>query len=102
MYHEKVHSLLYKKLKEQFDDPDYYFVNELTESINKAIDELPETYRETFQLSRFGEQTNQQIAQSLNVSIKTVEYRISQSLKILRVKLKDYLPLLSFLFGFPA
>ncbi len=99
IYHEKVHSLLYEKLKEQFDDPDFYFINELTENINKAISELPETYRETFQLSRFGEQTNQQIAQSLGISVKTVEYRISQSLKILRIKLKDYLPLLSFLFG---
>ncbi len=33
----------------------------------------------------------------LGVSVKTVEYRISQALKILRIKLKDYLPLLSFL-----
>ncbi|WP_195372538.1 MULTISPECIES: RNA polymerase sigma-70 factor [Parabacteroides] len=102
IYHERVHSLLYEKLKEQFDDPDFYFINELTENINKAISELPETYRETFHLSRFDELTNQQIALSLGVSIKTVEYRISQSLKILRLKLKDYLPLLSFLFGFPS
>ena len=102
LYHEKVHSILYEKLKEQFDEPDYYFVNELTENINKAISELPETYRETFHLSRFGELTNNQIANKLGVSIKTVEYRISQALKILRIKLKDYLPLLSFLFGFPS
>jgi hypothetical protein len=34
----------------------------------------------------------------LGVSIKTVEYRITQSLKILRVKLKDYLPFIMFLF----
>lgn len=102
LYHEKVHSILYEKLKEQFDEPDYYFVNELTENINKAISELPETYRETFHLSRFGDFTNNQIANKLGVSIKTVEYRISQSLKILRIKLKDYLPLLSFLFGFPS
>lgn len=102
LYHKKVHTLLYEKLKEQFEDPDYYFVNELTENINNAIKELPDTYRDTFTLSRFGEQTNVQIAEQLGVSVKTVEYRISQSLKILRVKLKDYLPLLSFLFGFPS
>jgi RNA polymerase sigma-70 factor (ECF subfamily) len=32
-----------------------------------------------------------QIAEELGISVKTVEYRITQTLKILRVKLKDYL-----------
>lgn len=96
-YHERIHNQIYDNLKDQFEDPDYYFVNELTENIRKAIEELPDTYRHTFTLSRFGEQTNVQIADKLGVSVKTVEYRISQALKILRVKLKDYLPLLSFL-----
>lgn len=99
LYHERIHTKIYDKLKNQFEDPDYYFVNELTERINKAIKELPETYRDTFVLSRFGDFTNSQIAIKQGISIKTVEYRISQSLRILRIKLKDYLPLLSFLFG---
>ena len=102
LYHERIHNHIYDKLKHQFEDPDYYFINELTEHINKAIKELPDTYRDTFALSRFGELTNTQIATKLGVSVKTVEYRISQALKILRVRLKDYLPLLSFLFGFPS
>ena len=95
---KRVHSLIYDKIKDQFENPDTYFVNELTENITKAIEELPENYRETFKLSRFGEQSNLQIAEALGVSIKTVEYRITQSLKILRVKLKDYLPFIMFLF----
>lgn len=98
LYHERVHGLIYDKLKDQFEDPDFYFVNELTENITKAIEELPENYRETFKLSRFGEMSNSQIAETLSVSVKTVEYRITQSLKILRVKLKDYLPFIMFLF----
>lgn len=102
LYHERIHNHIYEKIKDQFEDPDYYFVNDLTNNINKAIKELPENYRETFSLSRFGELTNVQIAKEQGISVKTVEYRISQSLKILRVKLKDYLPLLSFLFGFPS
>jgi len=93
-YHQRVHSLIYEKIKDQFEDPDYYLINELAEKIEKAISELPDNYRETFTLSRFGDRTNVQIAQELTISVKTVEYRISQSLKILRVKLKDYLPLL--------
>jgi RNA polymerase sigma-70 factor (ECF subfamily) len=97
-YHEQVHDRLYEKLKDQFEDPDYYLINELSENIQKAIRELPENYRQTFELSRFGEMSNLRIAQQLDVSVKTVEYRITQSLKILRIKLKDYLVLLFFLF----
>ena len=97
LYHEQVHNLLYEKLKDQFENPDYYMIRELSANIEKAIQELPENYRETFKLSRFGELSNAQIANHLNVSVKTVEYRITQSLKILRVKLKDYLPLVTFL-----
>lgn len=98
-YHERIHNLLSEKIKDQFEDPDYYFISELTENIRIAIESLPETYRETFTLSRFGEKTNTQIAEELGLSIKTVEYRISQSLKILRIKLKDYLPLLINILG---
>ena len=74
LYHERIHNHIYDKLKDQFEDPDYYFINELTEHINKAIKELPDTYRDTFALSRFGELTNTQIATKLGVSVKTVEY----------------------------
>lgn len=98
-YHERIHNQIYEKIKDQFEDPDYYFVNELTENIQKAIENLPETYRETFAMSRFGEKTNVQIAEKLGISVKTVEYRISQALKILRFKLKDYLPLLINILG---
>lgn len=55
LYHERIHNQIYEKIKDQFEDPDYYFVNELTENIQKAIENLPETYRETFAMSRFGE-----------------------------------------------
>jgi RNA polymerase sigma-70 factor (ECF subfamily) len=91
LYHERVHNLLYEKMKDRIDDPDYYLANELAAMIRKAVDELPENYREVFVRSRFGIATNTQIAEELGISVKTVEYRITQTLKILRVKLKDYL-----------
>ncbi len=97
LYHERIHNIIYDKLKEQFENPDYYMIDELSQNIKKAIEELPESYRETFKLSRFSDLTNMQIAEQMNVSVKTVEYRITQALKILRIKLKDYLYLLSFL-----
>jgi RNA polymerase sigma-70 factor (ECF subfamily) len=98
LYHERVHNALHEKLTEHLEDPDYYVINKLSSLIEEAIRGLPEKYRETFLLSRFGELSNLQIAGLQENSVKTVEYRITQSLKILRVKLKDYLPLIAFLF----
>ena len=40
-----------------------------------------------------------EIAEELNISSKTVDYRIQQALKQLRKELKDYLPLLLFFFA---
>ena len=46
-------------------------------------------------MNRFENRTYKEIAEELGISAKTVDYRIQQSLKILRVKLKDYLPLVA-------
>lgn len=98
-YRERVHARLYDYLTEQqIDDPDFYMVNELAIKINNAIEELPESYRRVFEMSRFEGLPNAQIAVALNISIKTVEYRITRSLKMLRIKLKDYFSLILFLF----
>ena len=78
----------------QYEDPDFYVVEELTRNIERALARLPETYREAFEMNRFLNMTYNEIAQKLNVSSKTVDYRIQQALKQLRVELKDYLPLL--------
>ena len=69
-------------------------VEELTRNIEAALARLPESYREAFEMNRFQNMTYNEIAQKLNVSSKTVDYRIQQALKLLRVELKDYLPLL--------
>ncbi|MDR2809668.1 MAG: RNA polymerase sigma-70 factor [Tannerellaceae bacterium] len=89
-YHKRVEDAIYEE-EEPFHDPDYYLVDELAEQIQKAIDMLPDTYRSTFQLSRFEHLTNVQIAKKLGVSIKTIEYRISQALKHLHHALRHYL-----------
>lgn len=84
---------LRERLHDQFESPDFYAVEELQEKIRTAVESLPETYREAFELNRFHNQTYEEIAARLNISPKTVDYRIQQSLKILRVRLKDFLPL---------
>lgn len=97
-YREQVRTDIYEKLKDELEDPNYYLIDELTEQIEKAIDELPVSYRETFSLSRLRDKTNAEIAALQNVSVKTVEYRITQSIKLLRVRLKNYLVDCGFLF----
>ena len=81
-------------MQSQYEDPDFYVVEELTRNIEAALARLPETYREAFEMNRFQNMTYHEIAKKLNVSSKTVDYRIQQALKLLRVELKDYLPLL--------
>ena len=69
---------------------------DLKEKLQEALNELPEKCRTVFQLSRFEELKYQEIADRLSISIKTVEAQMGKALRILRVKLVDYLPLIIF------
>lgn len=73
------------------DNTDFYVLEELMKNIDHAIDELPDNYKEAFKLNRFKNMTYKGIARKLDISSKTVDYRIQQALRILRIKLKDYL-----------
>lgn len=73
-------------------NPEELFTDEITEIVEKTIQELPEQTREVFIMSRRQGMTNLEIATRLDISIKGVEYHISKSLKSLRSKLSDYLP----------
>lgn len=75
-------------------------MEELMVKIEKAVMRLSESYRITFEMSRYQDKTYKEIAKELNVSIKLVEYRIQQALRLLRVELKDYLPLITIMFPY--
>ncbi len=79
-------------------DPDIYVASELQEKIRQAVDALPERCREIFVMSRFKGMKNDEIAENLNLSKRTVETQISNALAFLRRDLKEYAGLLSFLF----
>lgn len=72
---------------------------ELEKRIATALTFLPEQCRLIFKLSRFEELKYAEIADQLNLSIKTVENQMGKALKIMREQLKDYLPLLIILFN---
>ncbi|MFL3044209.1 MAG: RNA polymerase sigma factor [Candidatus Neomarinimicrobiota bacterium] len=77
----------------QLDNPAVRHDKESLESeIQNVVNEhLPDKCREIFILSRVNGLVNQDIADTLGLSRRTVENQLYRALKILRVKLKDYL-----------
>lgn len=68
--------------------------SELDQKIGDALMVLPEQCRLVFRMSRFEDLKYAEIAEQLNISIKTVENQIGKALKIMREELKEYLPIL--------
>ncbi|MDR0575897.1 MAG: RNA polymerase sigma-70 factor [Tannerella sp.] len=78
--------------------PQELFVSDIQKIVNSTLERLPKQTRLIFQLSRIENKTAGEIANELGVSIKTVEYHITKSLSALRKNLKDYLPVILFLY----
>lgn len=95
-HHEKIRWIemryQYESLARMGDD--YLEINELKDKIDVAIQQLPEHCRIIFEMSRFEDLKNREIAEKLNVTQKTVEAHLTKALKILRKELKDYLPII--------
>jgi RNA polymerase sigma-70 factor (ECF subfamily) len=68
-------------------------INDLHAAIQQALTQLPAKTREVFTMSRFEKYTVREIARHMNLTEKAVEYHITQSLKLMRVSLKDYMVL---------
>lgn len=73
---------------------------ELEQQIKLAISSMPPQCSKIFNLSRFEDLTYGEIAEHLNLSIKTVDNQMGKALKLLRERLKDYLPYILWLFMF--
>jgi RNA polymerase sigma-70 factor (ECF subfamily) len=72
---------------------DFLAESELRKVIQISMGKLPPRCREIFELSRVQGLSNQEISERLDLSKRTVELQISNSLKILRGELADYLPI---------
>lgn len=59
--------------------------------VRQAIDNLPDKCREIYQLSREKELTNQEIAEKLHISVKTVENQMTIALHRVRKATSPYL-----------
>jgi RNA polymerase sigma-70 factor (ECF subfamily) len=73
-------------------DPEEAFSNEAMEIVRKTLEAMPRKTRRVFIMSRFENKSYNEIAEELNLTRKGVEFHISKTLKVLRYKLKDYLP----------
>ncbi len=71
----------------------FYAESELRQVIQTSLGKLAPRCREIFELSRMHGLSNQEIADKLNISKRTVEIQISNSLKILKKDLAEFLPL---------
>lgn len=71
--------------------------SELRRKLNEAINELPDKCRMVFKLSYLHEMKNKEIAETMGISLRTVEAHMYKALKLLRDRL-GYLNLLWVLF----
>ncbi|MGE0078402.1 MAG: RNA polymerase sigma-70 factor [Bacteroidales bacterium] len=96
---QKVHGEEFKNRSDiLLDDASQDLIGtELDSLVAHAIDSLPQQCKQVFKLSRFESLTYAEIAEQLNISVKTVENHMAKALKTLREKLKDYLPVLIWL-----
>jgi RNA polymerase sigma-70 factor (family 1) len=105
-YFDKIHSQ--ERLQQRFslviksetdctqEELDY---TETLHLVNEEIEQLPETTKQVFRLSRFERYSNAEIAGRLKLSGKAVEYHITQALKRLRVRFTHILSIVVALFG---
>jgi len=83
-----VFALNYAVLADQSWDP--MLADEFEEVISASISSLPEKCRNVFELSRFENLSNAEIAGKLEISVKTVEGHITEAIKSIRHKISKY------------
>ncbi|MEO1256987.1 MAG: RNA polymerase sigma-70 factor [Bacteroidota bacterium] len=62
---------------------------ETSSRLEHSISQLPEQRKRVFQLSRYENMSNKQIAKHLDISVRTVESHISKALETLRYQFSD-------------
>lgn len=95
---DEMNELVVKNLEIQISslescEPYELFSKEINTIVIKTLNTLPELTREIFLLSRSKNLSVKEIAERKYLTPKAVEYHITKSLKVLRIALKDYLPI---------
>ena len=92
--HQKIRKQYASRMMEsshqEIDSEQYYMEVDLIKRIEKCIESLPPKRQEIFRLSREQGLKYKEIAEALNISIKTVEAQMGLALKYLREELKEF------------
>jgi len=110
VYHASLDFLKHKKVRKRYEDEvksstqvihaENNGEKELHKKIESAINDLPEQCRRIFKMSRYDRLRYKEIAAILNISKKTVENQMIKALRVLRERLRDYLPMVLLLLNF--
>src|SRR5512133_3969896 len=95
--HEKVkdrsHQYLAEhSIPESYEAEEEIRAMELSTALAGALESLPEKTREIFEMVRFKDLKYREVAEKLNISQKTVEAHMTNALKLLKISLRNYLP----------
>ena len=71
---------------------------ELQTAFYEGLRELPSKTREIFTLSRLDGLSTKEISDTLDIPVRTVSHHLFKAVKLLRLKLKDFIPTLYFVF----
>lgn len=84
--------VLFSKDNQNSSTDQYFAESELRQACQKSMEKLSPRCREIFEMSRLKGLSNQEIADKLGITKRTTELQISNSLKILRKELAEFLP----------
>ena len=73
---------------------DLLLTNEFMKKFSDSLSKLPEKTQEAFILNRFKHCSYEEISKKQAVSVKNIEYRMMQALKLLRRDLIEFFPVL--------
>lgn len=80
-------------------DPNLIFSMEIRDIMLRQLDAMPDLMREIFKANRYDNMTYEEIAAKYDISVWKVAREMQSALAILRHALKDYLPMLLFLWS---
>ena len=84
------------------DETGLIFQSDIAAIFNKLLATVPDSTRDIFLASRFGNLTYNEIAEKYGVSPRKVKREIQHVLGIMRISLKDYLPIAAVLLSLMA
>ena len=95
---QNIHDSSYRMLTYEINslescDPGRLYASEVETLFRECIDRMPGTTREVFLANRFRNMTYQEIAEERGMSVRQVTSEMQSALHLLRLSLKDYLPL---------